>query len=300
MGEFVLHGERRFTAARLAFGHGTTNARDEAAWLTAHALRMAPARLASCVDFRPGPRAAARILALFERRIAERIPAAYLTGEAWLGTFRFHVDGRVIVPRSYIAELLRADLAPWIARPRRVRSALDLCTGSGCLAVLLAHSFRGATIDAADISRDALQVARRNVSDYGLQRRICLVKSDLFDALAGRRYDLIVSNPPYVRATAMRRLPREFRCEPGLALAGGSDGLDIVRRILRAAAWHLNPGGLLVVEAGRNRVTLEREFPWLEFIWPEISGDGQCVFVLEREHLLQAIRPAAPATPSAA
>lgn len=297
MGEFVLHGERRFTAARLAFGHGTTNARDEAAWLTAHALRLPPARLASCVDSRPGPRAAARILTLFERRIAERIPAAYLTGEAWLGKFRFHVDGRVIVPRSYIAELLRADLAPWIARPGRVRSALDLCTGSGCLAVLLAHSFRRATIYAADISHDALHVARRNVSDYGLQRRVRLVKSDLFDALAGRRYDLIVSNPPYVRAAAMRRLPREFRREPGLALAGGSDGLDIVRRILCAAAGHLNPGGLLVVEAGRNRVTLERAFPRLEFIWPEISGDGQCVFVLEREHLLQAIRPADQATP---
>lgn len=300
VGELVRYGERRFKAARLAFGHGTTNAYDEAAWLTLHALRLPHDRLARCIDLRPDPRQVARVLALFERRIAERMPAAYLTREAWLGAFRFRVDERVIVPRSYIAELLRGNLAPWISRPGRIRSALDLCTGSGCLAVLLAHSFRRAAIDAVDISRAALNVARRNIADYSLQHRIRLVESDFFGALTGRRYDLIVSNPPYVRTAAMRRLPREYRREPHLALAGGRDGLDAVHRILCTAAGHLNPGGLLLVEVGRNRAAVERSFRGLEFVWPELSDGEHCVFLLEREQLLKTARQAAQANPAAA
>ena len=269
----------------MAFGHGTTNAFDEAAYLALHALKLPLGALEPHCDLRPTPLQIAKVLKLFERRVTERIPAAYLTREAWLGDFRFYVDERVIVPRSYIAELLRDDLAPWIAKPGRVRTALDLCTGSGCLAVLLAHNFPRARIDAADISHDALKVARRNVAGYALQSRIRLVESDLFAALAGRRYDLIVSNPPYVRTALMRRLPREYRHEPQLALAGGEDGLEAVRTILSESAAYLNPGGLLVVEAGHNRARVERAFPRLAFTWPETSGGDDCVFLIYREQL---------------
>ena len=291
VGELVRHGATRFKAMRLKFGHGTTNARDEAAYLALHALRLPLARLEPNLDLRPLPRQIANVLKLFERRVRERRPAAYLTREAWLGEFRFYVDERAIVPRSYIAELLRNDLAPWIANPEKIRTALDLCTGSGCLAVLLAHSFRRATIDAADISRDALKVARRNVADYRLQQRIRLIASDLFAALAGRRYDLIVANPPYVKTAVMRRLPREHRYEPPLALAGGHDGLDAVRIILNEAAAHLKPGGLLVVEVGHNRFRVERAFPRLPFTWPDTSGGDDCVFLLYRESLVSLSHP---------
>lgn len=270
---------------RLAFGHGTVNAFDEAAYLTLHALGLPPDQLAPHLDRRPTPGKIEKVLALFERRIKERKPAAYLTGEAWLGDFRFHVDERVIVPRSYIAELLHHDLAPWIVRPARIKSALDLCTGSGCLAVMLASSFPRARIDAADVSRDALKVARRNVAGYALQDRVRLIRSDLFAALTGRRYDLIVSNPPYVRTASMRRLPQEYRWEPRLALAGGNDGLDVTRAILCHAASHLNSGGLLVVEVGHNRARVERAFPRTAFTWPHTSGGDDCVFLIYREEL---------------
>jgi ribosomal protein L3 glutamine methyltransferase len=217
--------------------------------------------------------------------VRERTPAAYLTHEAWLGEFRFYVDERVIVPRSFIAELLRDGLAPWIADAKRVRSALDLCTGSGCLAVLAAHAFPKAQVDAADLSPEALQVARRNVKDYALGKRVRLVRSDLFKRLAARRYDLILSNPPYVDAATMRALPREYRREPRLALAGGRDGLELVRRMLAQAAAHLNPGGLLIVEIGHNRAVLEKAYPRLPFTWLETSAGDDYVFMLRREDL---------------
>lgn len=285
VGELVRHGARSFEAARLSFGHGTTSAFDEAAYLTLHALKLPLGELEANLNRRPAPRQISAVLKLFQRRIKERRPAAYLTHEAWLGDFRFYIDERAIVPRSYIAELLRDDLVPWISNPSAIQAVLDLCTGSGSLAILAAYSFPRAKIDAADISRDALGVARRNVSGYALQRRIRLVESDLFSALTGRRYDLIVSNPPYVREAVMRRLPREYRHEPRLALAGGADGLDSVRVILREARDHLNPGGLLVVEAGHNRARLERVFPRLAFTWANTSGGGDCVFLLYREEL---------------
>ena len=284
----VVHaGAKQFRAARLVFGHGTTNAFDEAVYLTLHALRLPPDDLESHLDTPLTKRQSDGILKLFERRIRERTPAAYLTHEAWLGDFRFYVDERVIVPRSYIAELLREDLAPWLVSPRKIRSALDLCTGSGCLAILLAHSFPRARIDATDIAADALRVARRNVAQYQLKSRISLLKSDLFSGLGEKRYDLIVSNPPYVRAAIMRRLPPEYRREPGIALAGGSDGLAAVRRILAEASRHLNPGGLLVVEVGHNRRQVEKAFPDLAFTWPETSGGDDCVFLLTREQLVR-------------
>lgn len=285
VGELVRYGARRFKARHLAFGHGSLNAFDEAAYLVLHALGLPPDQLAPHLDLRPTPRRIEKVRALFERRIRERKPAAYLTGEAWLGEFRFHVDERVIVPRSYLAELLRNDLAPWIPRPGRIRSALDLCTGSGCLAIMLAHSLPRARIDAVDISADALEVARCNVADYALQNRIRLIRSDLFAAVAGKRYDLIISNPPYVAAVSMRRLPREYRHEPRLALAGGRDGLQFTRAILSGAASHLTPGGLLVMEVGHQRARVERAFPRTAFTWPDTSAGDDCVFLIFREQL---------------
>lgn len=277
---------------RLAFGHGTTNAFDEAVYLTLHSLKLPLDQLEPHLELRPTTRQLAKVLRLFDRRMRERKPAAYLTREAWLEDFRFYVDERVIVPRSHIAGLLREDLAPWISGPGQVRAALDLCAGSGCLAIMLALRFARARVDAADISRDALSVARRNVAAYALRSRIQLIQSDLFAALGGKRYDLIVSNPPYVRTAAMRRLPHEYRREPQLALAGGNDGLEVIRVILREAAVHLNPGGLLVVEAGHNRARVERVFPRLAFTWPGTSGGNDCVFLLYREQLADLSQPA--------
>ena len=287
VGGLVRYGTRRFRAARLAFGHGTLNARDEATYLVLHALNLPPDAAAGAFERRVRPRGARRVLALFERRIRSRKPAAYLTREAWLADFRFHVDERVVVPRSHIAGLLREDLAPWIPDRRALKSILDLCTGSGCLAVLLAHSFPRARIDATDTSSAALAVARINVGRYRLNSRIRLIKSDMFSELGGKHYDLIVSNPPYVTAAGMRRLPREYRHEPVVALAGGRDGLDVVRWILLQASAHLNPRGLLVVEVGSGRRRLERAFPRVPFIWPELAG-GDSVFVVEREQLQRA------------
>ena len=275
----------QFRRAGLAFGHGTQNARDEAAYLILHTLKLPLGELDSVLDRRLGPRETDVVRAMLERRVRERLPAAYLTHEAWLGEFRFYVDERAIVPRSFIAELLREGFAPWISDRRRVRSVLDLCTGSGCLAVLAALAFPAARVDAADLSAEALQVARRNVKDYGLGKRVRLVRSDLFDRLGGGRYDLILSNPPYVNAAAMRALPREYRREPRLALAGGRDGLALVRPMLAQAALHLHPKGSLVVEIGHNRAALEKAFPRLPFTWLDTSAGEDYVFLLQREDL---------------
>jgi ribosomal protein L3 glutamine methyltransferase len=277
----VSYGARRFRAAGVAFGHGTTNAHDEAAWLVLHTLGLP---LDSDLDKPVAHREARRVLDLFDRRIRTRKPAAYLTGEAWLGGLRFRVDERVVVPRSHIAGLLGERLAPWIASRNAVRTVLDLCTGSGCLAVLLARAFPRARVDAADVSPAALAVARRNVRSHRLRNRIRLVKSDLFSSLRGHRYDLIVSNPPYVTAAGMKNLPREYRHEPALGLGGGRDGLDCVRRILAQALTHLNPGGLLVVEVGGGRRRVEREFPRVPFAWPETVA-GHSVFIVGRDDL---------------
>jgi ribosomal protein L3 glutamine methyltransferase len=276
----------QFKRAGLAFGHGTHNARDEAAYLILHTLKLPLRELDPVLDRQLSPGELRAVRAILRRRVQERTPAAYLTREAWLGEFRFYVDERVIVPRSFIAELLRDGLAPWIADVRRVGKVLDLCTGSGCLAILAAHAFPKARVDAADLSAEALQVAHRNVKDYSLGKRVHLVQTDLFDRLEARRYDLILSNPPYVNAAAMRALPREYRHEPHLALAGGRDGLYLVRRMLAQAAAHLNPGGLLVVEIGHNRAALEKAYPRLPFIWLETSAGADYVFMLRKEDLI--------------
>ena len=283
----------RLSRAPLAYGHGTTNTWDEAVYLVLHSLGLPLDRLTPELKRNVSAAARTRALNLVDERIRRRVPAAYLTQEAWLGNYRFYVDERVIVPRSYIAELLRDRLAPWLAPRRRIRRALDLCTGSGCLAILLAETFRSAQIDAVDIDADALKVAKRNVSAYSLQRRISLMRSDMFAALQENRYDLIVTNPPYVAADAMRALPREYRHEPRIALAGGRDGLDAVRVILREAANYLSDNGLLVVEVGHHRRRVEAAFPRLPFLWPETSGGDDCVFILARRDLVPAPAPAA-------
>jgi len=286
VGGLIREGTRRFRKARLAFGHGTICARDEAVWLVSHALRRTSDQALSTQSRPVPPVAARRILRLFHKRVKERTPAAYLTHEAWLSGLRFYVDERVIVPRSHIAGLLEDKLEPWITPARCVRTVLDLCTGSGCLAILLARAYPRARIDAADISRPALEVAKRNVDAFRLGRRIRLVHSNLFSNLREKKYDVIVCNPPYVTSASMLRLPAEYRHEPALALAGGRDGLGVVRRILTEAGAHLNPRGVLVVEVGRGRSRLERAFRNIPFVWPDIDAGGT-VFVLEREVLIR-------------
>ena len=276
----------RFRLAGVSFGHGSTDAYDEAAYLVLHALHLPLERLEPFLDAKLTHGEKADLAALLTRRIEDRVPAAYLTHEAWLGDFRFYVDERVIIPRSFIAELLSEALAPHVADPASVRAALDLCTGSGCLAVLLAHAFPSADIDAADISSDALAVAQRNVSDYGLADRINLIRSDLFGNLPEKSYELIISNPPYVTRVAMDELPREYLHEPAVALAGGDDGMDAVRTILRDAPRFLQPNGLLVVEVGHNRMAAEAAFPRMPFLWVSTRSSSDSVFLLRREDIV--------------
>lgn len=285
--EIVEHTFRKALAAmrrsKLFYGHGTHNATDEAAYLISHVLEVPPGtlnehrhRFLSGIQKR-------RIERLVERRITERAPAAYLTHEAWLGDYSFYVDRRVIIPRSFIAEVLHDGIGPWQRkRPRRI---LDLCTGSGCLAVLAAHAFPESAVDASDISPGALAVARRNIERYWLAKRIRLVQSNVFAGLHEAAYDLILSNPPYVTARSMRKLPAEYLHEPRVALSGGKDGLEIIRRILEGARAHLTAKGMLVCEIGSNRKVLEKTFPDLPFIWLETSAGSNQVFLMERAHL---------------
>lgn len=276
----------QFNAAGLHFGHGSANAYDEAAYLILHALHLPIDRLDPFLDARLLPEESARLANILQQRVEKRLPAAYLTGEAWLQGYRFKVDQRVIVPRSFLAPMILEQFQPWLPQPERIHHALDLCTGSGCLAILLAEAFADAEVDATDVSAGALEVALSNVEDYDLADRINLIQSDLFADLGGRRYDLIVTNPPYVDAVAMAALPAEYQHEPQLALASGIDGLDAVSRILREATKHLNPGGLLAVELGHNREALETAFPDLEAIWPAVEWEADTVFLVHREQLL--------------
>lgn len=284
--DWLRYAVSRFTAGGLFFGHGTTNAYDEAAWLILHTLHLPHDRLEPFLDARLTSDERLALGQIIDRRVVERIPAAYLTNEAWLRDYRFYVDRRVIVPRSYFADLILDDiLSPWLPDREAVGSVLDLCTGSGCLAILLADVYPNATVDAVDICADALEVARRNVRDHSLEQRIRLVRSDLFAGLAGCRYDLIVCNPPYVTAAAIDSLPAEFRHEPMLALAAGKDGLDVVRRLLAQAADHLQPSGILAVEVGHNRAIVEQAFPTLSMVWLAAASGEDKVFLVERSAL---------------
>lgn len=283
--DWLRYAVSRFGEAQLFFGHGCANATDEAAWLLLHTLHLPRDQLDPWLDARLTLAERAAVAAVIAARVDQRLPAAYLTNEAWLGDYRFYVDQRVIVPRSYLADLLMNGMAPWVEDSAEVRRGLDLCTGSACLAILMAHAFPDAAIDAVDLSAAALAVAERNVADYGLEASVTLFASDLFAAVADRRYDLIVANPPYVTGAAMRALPAEYLHEPSLALAAGEDGLDIVRRILAQARDRLEPRGTLAVEIGHNRAAVELAFAELPFTWIEAPDGDSKVFLLRREEL---------------
>jgi ribosomal protein L3 glutamine methyltransferase len=275
----------QFETAKLFYGHGTQNAFDEAAYLILSTLYLPVDRLEPFLDATLLPDEIAMVLKVIETRVMTRKPAAYLTHEAWLHDYRFYVDERVLIPRSFIAELLLQQLNPWVSFPELIQRGLDLCTGSGCLAIMMADVFPDAYIDAIDLSCDALKVAERNVTSYGLHDRINLICSDLFNGIQGNTYDLIISNPPYVDALSIAQLPAEYLHEPEMALGSGFDGLDITRQILKQAARFLNPEGLLIVEIGHNRDILEQAYPHLPFTWLPTSGGDGFVFLLTREEL---------------
>lgn len=285
MRDFVRWAASRFQEAGLVFGHGTDNALDEAAALVLHTLHLPMELAAPWWESRLTAAEADAVFARVRRRILERLPLPYLTREAWFAGLPFYVDERVLVPRSPIAEAVQRQFEPWLD-PAQVGRVLDIGTGSGCIAVACAYAFPAAAVDAADLSADALDVARINVERHQLQERVTLIRSDLFDALPpDRRYDLIVSNPPYVDALDMSRLAPEFRHEPRLGLEAGRDGLDLVRRILREAAARLNEGGVLVVEVGNSAPALEAAFPDVPFVWLEFEHGDSEVFLLTAEQL---------------
>ena len=283
--DHLRYAVSRFTAAGLFFGHGSDNAWDEAVYLTLHTLSLPLDRLEPFLDARLLPHEKEALLEIFRRRCEERLPAAYLTNEAWLGEHRFYVDDRVIVPRSFIAELLQEQLTPWVEDPWAIETALDLCTGSGCLAILTALAFPEAQVDAVDLSKDAISVAERNIADYHLTERVHPIQSDAFSQLKGKRYDLIISNPPYVDAESVAALPPEYLHEPEMALGSGEDGLDFTHIILREAKKHLTPNGLLIVEIGHNREVLEAAYPTLPFTWLDTTAGDEYVFLLNAADL---------------
>ena len=281
--ELIEQGARRLRRAGVFFGHGTDNARDESAALVLHALRL-PHFDASVYERRVAVEARQRVRELIRRRIEERIPAVYLTGKTWFAGLALQVDPRVLIPRSPLAELIERRFAPWVD-PRRVGRVLDMGTGSGCIAIACAKAFPRAKVDAADISPEALEVAAINVRRHRLGRRVRLVRSDHFGALGEERYDIIVSNPPYVGKRELASLPPEYRHEPRLALAAGSAGLDSVRILLAESADHLNPDGVLVVEVGNTERAVRRAFKQLPFLWLEFEHGGGGVFLLSAEQL---------------
>jgi ribosomal protein L3 glutamine methyltransferase len=278
--DWLRYAVSQFTRAGLVYGHGTTSALDEAAYLVLHTLHLPIDQLEPWLDARLTLAERQALGAITANRIATRKPAPYLTNEAWVQGHAFYVDERVIVPRSYIGELLGSGLSAVIANPEGVERVLDLCTGSGCLAILAALAFPNAVVDASDVSTDALAVAERNVGTYDLAERITLVRSDLFADLAGRKYDLILSNPPYVSAEVVAAFPPEYAAEPNIAHAGGEDGLDVVRRVVAECGRHLAEDGALVVEIGTGRDILEAEFPRLPFVWLDTADSEGEVFAL--------------------
>ncbi len=283
--DLVRWGASEFNAAQLCFGHGNDNAWDEALCLARHVLHLSPEEDNKIADVRLLSSERQEIAELFQRRIQEHIPAAYLTHEAWFAGLPFYVDSRVIIPRSPIAELIAQGFTPWLEEAS-ISHILDLCTGSACIAIACALAFPQAEVAAVDISPEALAVARKNVAHYQLEHSVHLIESDLFTQLPTQRYDLIISNPPYVSAAEMAQLPAEYQHEPGLALAAGEDGLDVVRRILAEAAQYLTPQGILLVEVGVSATALEAGFPELNFLWLELKTGGQGVFLLTYESLL--------------
>lgn len=283
--DLIRYGVSRLNAGNVSFGHGSDNAWDEAVYLVLHTLHLPLDTLDPFLDAHVLPDEREQVLALVDRRVRERVPAPYLTNEAWLRGRRFYVDNRVIVPRSPIAELLDDSLSPWVSDPESVEYVLDMCTGSGCLAVLSALAFPFAHVDGVDISASALEVAMHNVSAYNLHERVFLHCSDLFTKLPPRQYDVIICNPPYVNAGSMNELPAEYRHEPEMALAGGDDGMDLVRRILADSPAYLKPQGILVLEIGHERAHFETAFPHLDPVWLDSTEASDQILLLTREQL---------------
>ncbi len=284
--DLIRWGVSRFNEAELYYGHGTDNAWDEAEYLVLHALHMTPPLEDAWLDVRLTRAERDAAVVLLRRRVDERIPAAYITGHAWFAGLKFKVDPRVLVPRSPIAELIEKRFEPWLSRePEQI---LDLCTGSGCIGIACAYAFPDALVDVSDISPDALAVARQNIVDHGLDGQVRAVESDLFSGLAGQVYDVIVTNPPYVDADDLADMPDEYRAEPQLGLASGSDGLDFTRRLLREAAAHLSEDGALIGEVGNSWVALEAAYPQLPFVWLELERGGHGVFMLTAADLRNA------------
>ncbi len=282
---WLRRAERMYAEKGAALGQVASSARDEALYLILSALGLPLDSPASVMDRKLTPAKSAAIRGVLHRRLVDRVPAAYITGEAWLGGLRFHVDERVLIPRSYFVEILPVQVDPWLADPAGVTRVADVCTGSGCLAVLLARHFRGARVDGLDISAGALEVAAVNVRMHRLSRRVRLLEGDLLDAAPAGRYDVILSNPPYEPSAHVDALPREFQREPRLALDGGADGLDLIRRLIGQAAVRLKPKGILMIEVGGGREPFEREFGHLEPHWFHTEDGSDCVCLIQAARL---------------
>jgi len=284
--DWIRYAVSQFEASDVFYGHGTDNAYDEAVWLIMSGLHLPMDTLNNFLDARITADERIKLANFIEQRITKHTPTAYLLKEAWLQGLKFYVDERVLIPRSFIAELLSDGLNSWIEFPEMVESAADICTGSGCLGILLASVFPNAEIDVIDISQDAIDVANINIANYNLQEQVTAIKSDMFTALKGKKYDLIISNPPYVDAPSMATLPQEYQNEPQLALGSGDAGLDHTHTILREAANYLNDDGILIVGIGHNREALEAAYPNIIFNWLEVSSGNEFVFLLTKSQLI--------------
>ncbi|QYF92459.1 50S ribosomal protein L3 N(5)-glutamine methyltransferase [Massilia sp. PAMC28688] len=283
--DLLRYAITRFNTAKLFFGHGSAEALDEAAYLILHTLKLPLDKLDPFLDARLLPEEVQQVLQVIERRASERVPAAYITNEAWLGTYAFYVDERVLVPRSFIHELIAQQFSPWVEDPFAVDNILELCTGSGCLAIMMADAFPSSVVDAIDISADAIAVAERNIADYKLEGRVNPILSDLYQNVPAKKYDMIITNPPYVNSASMSRLPPEYLREPQIALAGGEDGMDLVRKIVAGAAERLTPQGILMVEIGNEAEYAEAAFGHLGLTWLTTSAGDDMVFLLTAEQL---------------
>ncbi len=283
--DLLRYAVSQFKREKLFFGHGSDNAYDEAVYLILHTLSLPLDRLEPFLDARLLPNEIRDVMDIIERRVTERIPAAYLTHEAWLQGYSFYIDRGVIVPRSFIAELIVDQFIPWIHEPDHIVDILELCTGSGCLAIMMADQFPNAHVDAVELSPAALAIAQTNISNYRMEERIKLYHADLYDGIPEKQYQLIVTNPPYVNQNSMDRLPLEYKAEPSMALAGGFDGMDIVRRIVKTAGKRLTDDGLLIVEIGNEAKHAIAAFPELELTWLTTSGGDDRIFLLTAKQL---------------
>ena len=283
--DLLRYAVTRFNAAKLFFGHGSSDALDEAAYLILHTLKLPLDKLDPFLDAKLLTEEVHQVLAVIERRAIDRVPAAYITHQAWLGSYAFYVDERVLVPRSFIAELIPESFSPWVEDAFAVENILELCTGSGCLAIMMADAFPNSVVDAVDISPDALAVAEQNIRDYKLEGRVNPIESDLYSNVPFKKYDLIVTNPPYVNSASMAELPPEYLHEPQIGLAGGEDGMDLVRKIVEGAADYLTPNGILMVEIGNEREYAEAAFGHLGLTWVTTSAGDDMVFLLTADQL---------------